>query len=603
MASVKIIGKVEVISGDVKIVGVDGVVRDVSSDPSVYEGEQVVSIDSTSFFNIKYSALPEATEHRGLFRLLSNGSAVTGDEAFESIVSDRNLMEILETAAGAGEADANSGYYPYEVVAESNVQEFYRGENATVDRLEGIEIGAITSELVGTEEEGVFVNSPPVAISESITKIADHEIIKMDVKTIDSINVNGEDQVPRTYVYEDDGWYGVKDYGSPSHGEDQGEDFNGQPMIDSHDTPMLDGMYQENEGIRFVFTNSLTKVSLEFKNVGDNTAGNDNILVELYKDGEQLDVSIDTSGIEQHTSFVIEGYGNFDEVRVTALDYYGDNGNSPTEFRISSVVVADMDRDWVLPFVIDDSMLLANDTDIDGDSLRVELVDGNLYASDGTTIIGSVSIITTGDSAGDIQVTPDPINDFETHTAEYGNFAYVVVDENGLSSESTTATIDVAVGEIVNNDVGYVPSESESIVDDFIIGTDSDIDTNEVLSSNTLTVQGTLDLSHVSDINTIDLDADARVIGSSDFGHINPGDVMNATDVDNILVIHSVEGLDAPEVDVHDSFGDASTHVGGTTLESMDVEAGLEGIFYNHYNFDGVSLLIEIDPPIDAVES
>lgn len=585
MATGKVVGQIQVTKGTIKVVGVDGVVREPSYNGYMYENEQIVSNDPNALFQIKFLALPEASAYDGVFRILADGSVIHGRDAMDSAVSDENLVKVLETASvegtktagedvgdletAAGEegAEGSSSFTETDIVAESSVLGFARGPNSAlgygvVDF--GSRVNYDASQEVAEAEDAI--NNNPLAMADNITKIADHEVISVDV------NATAEG----TYVYEHNGWYGIKDYGS-----------EGQPMIDSHG--------DVNEGIKFTFADTVDQASLEFKNVGDNAPSNDNILIELWNDGEKLAVDVDTSTIENNTAFIINEGVKFDEIRVFALDPVDENGNPPTEFRISSVISSDIDRDIVLPFIIDDAMLLANDSDMDDDALRVELVDGNLYASDGETVIGSVSIITDidSDNYGDIQVTPDPIYEFDTHTPSYANFAYTVVDEHGASSESVLATIDVSVGEVVNPEVNYDPTSSESIVDEFIIGTDSDIDTDDgvdILSNNILTISDTLNLSNVSDINTIQLDADATVTGSGPGLSITASDVINATDVDNTLIIQSSDGNAVNQVNVDASFGDSEV-------------VYLDDVYYAQY-YDSVldsTLLIEIEPPVETV--
>ena len=163
-------------------------------------------------------------------------------------------------------------------------------------------------------------------------------------------------------------------------------------------------------------------------------------------------------------------------------------------------------------------------------------------------------------------------------------FSYTVSDG--------TDTSDVAVATI------NVQHDSDSTVDsvmgveydqstgEFIIGTDLG---NEALSDNILTVNDTLDLSDVSSINTIQLEGDATVTGSSDLGHINPSDVLAATDSDNRLIIQSVDGDNAADqVNVDASFGEASPEF-------------IDGVDYAKYTDGTATLLIEIDEPIDGV--
>ncbi len=339
----------------------------------MYENEQIISNDPTALFQIKFLALPEASAYDGIFRILSDGTALHGRDAVSSMAAsdepvstleaaaEKGSVDDLETAAGEEGAEGSSSFTETDIVAESSVLGFARGPNSAlgygvVDF--GSRVNYDASQEAAEAEDAI--NNNPLAMADNITKIADHEIISVDVNAI----------ADGTYVYEHNGWYGIKDYGS-----------EGQPMIDSHD--------DVDEGIQFTFADAVDQASLEFKNVGDNAPSNDNILIELWNGGVNLEVDVDTSTIKNNTAFIINEGVKFDEIRVFALDPVGENGNPPTEFRISSVISSDIDRDIVLPFVIDDSTLLANDTDIDGDTLHVELVDGNLYDSDGV-IIGSV---------------------------------------------------------------------------------------------------------------------------------------------------------------------------------------------------------------------
>ncbi|QOY55683.1 cadherin-like domain-containing protein [Candidatus Sulfurimonas marisnigri] len=142
MSTGKVIGQIQVSLGNVKIVGVDGVIRNTTYDGLMYEGEQIVSGDPTALFQIKYAALPEATAYDGIFRVLADGSVIAGIDAMDSIASDENLMDLLETAAGEEGIDPSSAFIPIDVVADSSVQGFTRGSNSEVLGADGIGSGA-----------------------------------------------------------------------------------------------------------------------------------------------------------------------------------------------------------------------------------------------------------------------------------------------------------------------------------------------------------------------------------------------------------------------------------------------------------------------------
>jgi VCBS repeat-containing protein len=425
----------------------------------------------------------------------------------------------------------------------------------------GTDTQVITITLQGT-------NDAPEVMAENITKVADN-VTTTDIPS-------GEDVTAMTFLTpiipflpplltSDDAEVHIKTHGRYAV-DDQNVGFLGFGL-DGDKEQFIDSKGFWNEGILFDFDSPVSEVTIGFQAFGNH----DRALVQLYNDnGDVVGFRYVTSHNNLHQITIDEGV-SFSKMGVFALDSI-----NVTDFRITSISAMG-EMDTVLPFVIDDSMLLANDTDAEGDAIHVELVDGKLLDAGGTEI-GTVTI--NGD--GDIQVTPDADVDFDTSVAAYANFAYVVVDEHGATSEATTATIDVAVGTVVGSQVGYVPDGPQ----EFIIGTDSDA--VDALSDNVLTVSDTLDLSHVSTINTIELGEDATVTGSADLGHITAADVMDATDLDNTLVIQSTDGNAHDQVDVHESFGDASTVFS-------------DGQWYAEYSADGATLLVEIDPPIDIV--
>ncbi len=139
MATGKVIGQIQVAEGDIKIVGVDGSVREPSYEGYVYENERVVSNDPNALFQIKFLALPEAVAYDGIFKILADGSVIYGRDAMESVASDESLgnalktasgdAEDLETAAGEEGAEGSSSFTETDIVASSSVLGFFRGTN------------------------------------------------------------------------------------------------------------------------------------------------------------------------------------------------------------------------------------------------------------------------------------------------------------------------------------------------------------------------------------------------------------------------------------------------------------------------------------------
>ncbi|QFR43141.1 cadherin repeat domain-containing protein [Sulfurimonas xiamenensis] len=142
MATGKIVGQIQVTEGNIKIVGIDGVVREPVYGSFMYEDEQIISDDAGALFQIKFLALPEASAYTGVFRILADGSVIHGRDAMQSIASDESLVEILETAevkedsedletaAGEEEAEGSTAFTETDIVADSSVLGFSRGPNS-----------------------------------------------------------------------------------------------------------------------------------------------------------------------------------------------------------------------------------------------------------------------------------------------------------------------------------------------------------------------------------------------------------------------------------------------------------------------------------------
>lgn len=428
--------------------------------------------------------------------------------------------------------------------------------------------GGTDTQLITITIQGT--NDAPEVMAESITKVTDH-ITTTEVP---------EDATAITFAFgiipflpplvtSDAAEVRIKTHGRYVVDDQNGISFFGFTLMDGDKEQFIDSKGFWNEGILFKFEGEVNQATLGFQAFGNH----DRALVQLYNEsGDVVGFKYVTSHNNLHQIEIDEG------VSFTTLGIFALDNCNVTDFRITSITsIGEMDT--VLPFVIDDTMLLANDTDVEGDSIHVELVDGRLLDAGGIQI-GTVEI--NGD--GDIEVTPNEDVEFTTDIPAYANFAYVVVDEHGAQSEEATATIDVALGTISGTQVGYVQDGPQ----EFIIGTD--LDAPDALSDNILTIaqEGTLDLSHVSDMNTIELGEDATVTGSADLGHITAADVMDATDLDNTLIIHSSDGNAHDQVDVHESFGDSTTVFN-------------DGQWYAEYSADGATLLVEIDPPIEVV--
>jgi len=167
MASTKVIGRVEVSIGNVKIVDVDGNLRDTGYEDLMYEGEQVYSDDVNALFQIKYLALPEATAYDGIFRVLADGSVISGLEGNEEFFGDD--VDFMETAAGDAGAEGSSAFLEEVPTGESSLLGFGRGADDT-GYGEGIVNFGEVSETDGTppvitsENEIIFDENNPNAV-------------------------------------------------------------------------------------------------------------------------------------------------------------------------------------------------------------------------------------------------------------------------------------------------------------------------------------------------------------------------------------------------------------------------------------------------------
>jgi hypothetical protein len=381
-------------------------------------------------------------------------------------------------------------------------------------------------------------NDAPVAVSETVTKVADHESsTRTDYIDMTATALNGS----LTMVQ---GYYGV---------DSGGDDQNAQKLVDSKGNV--------SEGISFTIDGTTTAVSMLFAHLN----ANDNVSIELYLDGTFVgNVSSSTIPLNGNNKGLLNISGDvvFDEVRVWALDIPDSNVETEFKIEVGSVKAAIIvETDILTPFVVDDATLLANDADVDGELVHVELTDGILYGDDGITAIGTVSIINDGGSNdGDIQVIP--MEEYVVDADSIVTFNYVVVDEFGAQSEVATATVDVALHTVEGT---Y---------------------TNGV--NNALIVDGTLDLSNVSNIEVLQLDNDSSTVkGSSLNGAINAQDVFDVSDSGQLIIHSTGEGGATDQVNVDTS-----------TFDHPPTEQTINGVDYLTYTSDMATLLIEIEPSI-----
>ena len=393
MATGKVIGRVEVSQGKVRFVDTEGNFRDSGYEGLMYEGEQIYSDDPSALFQIKYEALPEATAYDGVFRVLADGSVIAGLDGNENMFGDD--IDLMETAAGDAGADGSSAFLEEVPVDESSLLGFGRGADGT----EYGEGDAGPGVIPETDDQ--TPNTAPVANIDDITKISDYT----------QISGAGEDDVLFSENFEGEdagsGWSDIRitegdgnvtnflgRFGGRTHDEvsktfDFGEDHAGESVTVEFDMYEIDSWDGEGPGWISKLGDSF-KVLINDEVVSTTFMGHDGRPINDTDGGTPLDnINQARWSDESHhmTLTVVVGEDGLVKLGFTSTlnQSMGDESWGIDNLLISG------GEDWtagvhtMLPFVIDDTMLLANDTDIDGDALHVELTaDTNLYALDGS---------------------------------------------------------------------------------------------------------------------------------------------------------------------------------------------------------------------------
>ncbi|EHP31399.1 hypothetical protein SMGD1_2877 [Sulfurimonas gotlandica GD1] len=98
MVNENIIGKVHISVGDVRIVDVEGNLRNVSSQDILYDGEQIYSNDADALFQVNYLGLEEISTYSGAFRILADDSVVSSldgnDNIFKNDIDFNNSLDL-----------------------------------------------------------------------------------------------------------------------------------------------------------------------------------------------------------------------------------------------------------------------------------------------------------------------------------------------------------------------------------------------------------------------------------------------------------------------------------------------------------------------------
>jgi len=404
------------------------------------------------------------------------------------------------------------------------------------------------------------VNDDPVAMDDDVIKVLDDvTVLKLpvDISAFTYNPYTGEVNNNANVVITNHGRYSVDDtnilfsYSTWSWSFLTGLVETEHDVYDEDINNQIDSVGLYDEGLIFAFENEVDTATIDLTNIDSL----DNVGIRIYNSSNQF-IDIDTSTITHHNSEIVidEGY-SFDRIVIYAINSTHPISD-PTDFKVVSVDGFDADISTVLPFTIDDAVLLANDVDVDGDTLEVGLVTGDLLAGQTSdNVIGTVTI----DNNGDVQVTPNQMYEINTDSDNAARFEYTVDDGNG-GVDSAVAYIDLSTGEVTGTNV--IPATT----DPTLVVTGSDI----------------LDLSNVSGIDTVVLETGASI------SEINVEDVLSASENDS-LVIKSYDGNASDQVIVGTDFGIANTII------------GTDGQSYLEYDSGGATLLIEILNPDEIV--
>ncbi|WP_373002076.1 beta strand repeat-containing protein, partial [Sulfurimonas sp.] len=251
----------------------------------------------------------------------------------------------------------------------------------------------------------------------------------------------------------------------------------------------------------------------------------------------------DLDGSEEISSVTLSG---FDPSITTKLVFTYTDGITPTE-EISSTL----------------GVIQVIDTD-----LLADVVDGLATV----TLASETQIATDFQPAFDAVTTEIGAGVFDSHTILGGTADETLTGGDGndyIDGRIGIDTVDGGAG-----DDTLIFDAADTLIDG---GTGNDI----------LVVSSTINLSNVDNIETVQLNGGATVIGSDPLLGITAADVLGAVESDT-LIIQSSDGNAYDQVDVHSSFGTASAVV-------------IDGQDYAQYVDSGATLLIAIEDPSDIV--
>ena len=641
MATGKVIGQIQVTQGNVKIVSVDGSVREPKYDGFVYENEQIISNDPKTLFQIKFLALPEASAYDGVFRILADGSVIHGRDAIDSVASDESLVNILktaaagedvkdlktagtdvgdlETAAGEEGVESSSSFTETDIVAESSVLGFSRGANGA--------LGFGITEFGSRANYDVAQITPPAITSPNVVVYDEN-----GTQPVIQITATGESAVTYSISGLDsdkfsiDGTTGLLTFNSSPDYENP-QDLSGDNEYNMYVTATdTNGNYTTQ--LLSVSVNNINEAVTAINDTVD--AVEDTVLSSTIDldandtdlDGDALSVVAGTYTTAQGGSLVVAADGSYtytppanfhgvDSVNYTVTDgEFSDVGTLTINVApVNDAPVAVDDavnavEDTVLSSTID---LDANDYDIDGDALSV--VAGTFATANGGQLV----------LASDGTYTYTPAANFNG----IDTVDYTVTD--GELIDVGTLTINVAAVDdtppivippvnnapVANEDSGIAAEDGSVVVD--ILANDTDLDgtidpTTVVITTNptngTVVVNPTRgEVTYTPNANYNGSDSFAYTVQDNEGATSSPATVsLNVTPVNDApvavddtistqedTVLSSVIDLDANDTDLD---GDDLSVVAGTftTAQGGSLVVAADGsyTYTPPVNFNGV---------------
>lgn len=307
----------------------------------------------------------------------------------------------------------------------------------------------------------------------------------------------------------------------------------------------------------------------------------------------------------------VDDNGNaFDKIIISAQEASGGLGHW-TDFQIGSVVSYTA-QNIIDDFTINSLALLANDTDVDGDVLSIQIDDDNLYLANTATVVGTVSL----DVDGNVFVDLDQSYEITGDISNAATFNYTVIDGNG-GSDQGVATIDIALGTVTNNEIHYggeaddgsiIGTQTDDVIgfekvavidgdegeDTLLFGSsDTDIDMAAILNGAVYNDDDTQ--TSILNIEKLDLSE----TGDHILSNLSVEDVIAITDDDNTLKITGSDDInneDEIRLNMTDDGTPDSEHWYDTGVDVVE-----DGITYSTYtNAADTSVNLLIDDNIEV---